>query len=88
MSESKNKIQGGLLGWVDARFPLTKMWDDHLAKYYAPKNFNFWYFFGSLALLVLVIQIVSGIWLTMNYKPSATAFNSVEYIMRDVSGAG
>jgi ubiquinol-cytochrome c reductase cytochrome b subunit len=74
-----------LLGWVDARFPLTKMWEEHLAKYYAPKNFNFWYFFGSLALLVLVIQIVSGIFLTMNYKPDAAmAFASVEYIMRDV----
>ncbi|MEE9493493.1 MAG: cytochrome bc complex cytochrome b subunit [Gammaproteobacteria bacterium] len=72
--------------WVDARFPLTKMWDEHLAKYYAPKNFNFWYFFGSLALFVLVIQIVTGIFLTMNYKPDAsTAFASVEYIMRDVN---
>ena len=75
----------GMIGWVDDRFPLMKMWNDHLAKYYAPKNFNFWYFFGSLALLVLVIQIVTGIWLTMNYKPSAEdAFASVEYIMRDV----
>ncbi len=74
-----------LLGWVDARFPLTKMWKEHLSEYYAPKNFNFWYFFGSLALLVLVIQIVSGILLTMNYKPDgALAFGSVEYIMRDV----
>jgi ubiquinol-cytochrome c reductase cytochrome b subunit len=75
----------GLMNWVDARFPATKMWNDHLAKYYAPKNFNFWYYFGSLALLVLVIQIVTGIWLTMNYKPDADkAFESVEYIMRDV----
>ncbi|MGD8497518.1 MAG: cytochrome bc complex cytochrome b subunit [Chromatiales bacterium] len=74
-----------LLGWVDARFPLTKLWEEHLAKYYAPKNFNFWYFFGSLALLVLVLQIVTGIFLTMNYKPDASlAFASVEYIMRDV----
>ncbi len=74
-----------LRDWIDARFPLTKMWEEHLSKYYAPKNFNFWYFFGSLALMVLVIQIVSGIFLTMNYKPSATeAFASVEYIMRDV----
>lgn len=71
--------------WIDARFPMTKQWDEHAAKYYAPKNFNFWYFFGSLAMLVLVIQIVTGIWLTMNYKPSAElAFASVEYIMRDV----
>ena len=74
-----------LRDWIDARYPMTKMWDEHLAKYYAPKNFNFWYFFGSLALFVLVIQIVTGIWLTMNYKPSADmAFASVEYIMRDV----
>ncbi|MFW2372294.1 MAG: cytochrome b [Gammaproteobacteria bacterium] len=74
-----------LLGWIDDRFPLTKMWDEHMAKYYAPKNFNFWYFFGSLALLVLVIQIVSGIFLTMHYKPDGElAFASVEYIMRDV----
>jgi len=76
---------GNLLGWIDDRFPLTKMWNEHLAEYYAPKNFNFWYFFGSLALMVLVIQIVSGIFLTMHYKPDgATAFASVEYIMRDV----
>ena len=75
------------MAWIDARFPLTKMWEEHLSKYYAPKNFNFWYFFGSLALLVLVIQIVTGIFLTMNYKPDATlAFGSVEYIMRDVYG--
>lgn len=74
-----------LMGWVDARFPATKMWEDHLSKYYAPKNFNFYYFFGSLALLVLVNQIVTGIWLTMSYEPSAEgAFASVEYIMRDV----
>ena len=74
-----------LVGWVDDRFPLMALWNDHLAKYYTPKNFNFWYFFGSLALLVLVIQIVTGIFLAMHYKPSAEeAFNSVEYIMRDV----
>ncbi len=75
----------GLLGWIDERFPLTKMMREHLTEYYAPKNFNFWYFFGSLALLVLVNQILTGIWLTMSYKPSAAdAFASVEYIMRDV----
>jgi ubiquinol-cytochrome c reductase cytochrome b subunit len=73
------------LEWVDERFPLTKVWNEHLAEYYAPKNFNFWYYFGSLALLVLVIQIVTGIFLTMHYKPDAEkAFASVEYIMRDV----
>jgi ubiquinol-cytochrome c reductase cytochrome b subunit len=76
----------GFLGWIDKRFPLTKVWNEHLAQYYAPKNFNFWYFFGSLAMLVLVIQLLTGIWLAMNYKPSATeAFASVEYIMRDVN---
>jgi len=75
----------GILGWIDHRFPLTATWEYHISKYYAPKNFNFWYFFGSLAMLVLVIQIVSGIFLTMSYKPSATdAFPSVEYIMREV----
>jgi ubiquinol-cytochrome c reductase cytochrome b subunit len=80
------KWQGGLLGWIDARFPLSSMWYDHLARYYAPKNFNFLYYFGSLALLVLVMQIFTGIWLTMNYKPDTElAFNSVEYIMRDVN---
>ena len=71
--------------WVDARFPMTKLWNEHLAEYYAPKNFNFWYYFGSLLVLVLAIQIISGIWLTMYYKPDAElAFASVEYIMRDV----
>jgi ubiquinol-cytochrome c reductase cytochrome b subunit len=80
-----NSMMMQILGWVDARFPLTKMWKEHLSEYYAPKNFNFWYFFGSLALLVLVLQIVTGILLTMNYKPDAgMAFGSVEYIMRDV----
>ncbi|NLO80178.1 MAG: cytochrome b [Xanthomonadaceae bacterium] len=73
------------VAWIDERFPLTELWEEHVSKYYAPKNFNFWYFFGSLALLVLVIQIVSGIFLTMNYKPAGDlAFDSVEYIMRDV----
>jgi len=72
--------------WADERFPVTAFWQNHLVKYYAPKNLNFWYFFGSLAFLVLVIQLVTGIFLTMNYKPTAdTAFASVEYIMRDVN---
>lgn len=75
----------GFLGWIDDRFPLTKLWKDHLSEYYAPKNFNFWYYFGSLALLVLVNQLITGIWLAMHYKPDAKlAFDSVEYIMRDV----
>lgn len=74
-----------LLGWIDTRFPLSKLWNEHLAHYYAPKNFNFWYYFGSLALVVLANQIITGIWLTMNYTPSAEgAFDSVEYIMREV----
>jgi ubiquinol-cytochrome c reductase cytochrome b subunit len=73
------------MNWVDERFPLTATYKAHLSEYFAPKNFNFWYFFGSLALLVLVIQIVTGIFLTMHYKPDAAlAFASVEYIMRDV----
>lgn len=74
-----------LLLWVDARLPVIAAWEKHLSKYYAPKNFNFWYYFGSLALLVLVNQLLTGIWLTMSYTPSAEeAFASVEYIMRDV----
>ncbi len=74
-----------VLTWIDQRFPLVSTWKEHLAEYYAPKNFNFWYYFGSLALLVLVIQIVTGIFLTMNYKPDASlAFASVEFIMREV----
>ncbi|MGH8539975.1 MAG: cytochrome b [Stenotrophobium sp.] len=75
----------GFLGWIDDRFPLTKLWKDHIAEYYAPKNFNFWYFFGSLAMLVLVNQLITGIFLTMHYKPDASqAWDSIEYIMRDV----
>jgi ubiquinol-cytochrome c reductase cytochrome b subunit len=73
------------LNWIDERFPLSKGWSEHLADYYAPKNFNFWYFFGSLAMLMLVNQIVTGVWLAMAYKPDADlAFASVEYIMRDM----
>ncbi len=76
-----------LLNWVDNRFPLSKLYNEHLGEYYAPKNFNFFYIFGSLAMLVLVIQIVTGIFLVMHYKPDASlAFASVEYIMRDVPG--
>ena len=86
MASTTKTPRSGLLGWIDARFPLMQMWNEHLAEYYAPKNFNFWYYFGSLALLVLVIQILSGIWLTMNYNPNADdAFASVMYIMRDVN---
>jgi ubiquinol-cytochrome c reductase cytochrome b subunit len=90
--KSDGTTTGNLLEWLDARFPLMALWNDHLAKYYAPKNFNFWYFFGSLALLVLVLQILTGVFLVMHYKPDASlnasgvpvAFASVEYIMRDV----
>jgi ubiquinol-cytochrome c reductase cytochrome b subunit len=73
------------LTWIDQRFPLVSMWKAHVSEYYAPKNFNFWYYFGSLAMLILVLQIATGIFLTMHYKPDAAlAFASVEYIMRDV----
>lgn len=76
---------GRLNEWVNARFPLQKLLSEHITEYYASKNLNFWYGFGVLSMFVLVIMIVSGIFLTMSYKPSATeAFASVEYIMRDV----
>jgi ubiquinol-cytochrome c reductase cytochrome b subunit len=82
-----NGPASGLLTWVDQRFPLMSTWRAHLSEYYAPKNHNFWYIFGALSILVLVNQIVTGIFLTMNYKPDAAqAFASVEYIMREVSG--
>src|ERR1700736_5179115 len=84
-NDSDRVASPGLLGWIDARFPLSKMMREHLTEYYTPKNFNFWYYFGSIALFVLAMQIVTGIFLTMSYKPSsAEAFGSVEYIMRDV----
>lgn len=82
---SFGKKAGALMNWVDDRLPVTKFWKATMTGYMAPKNFNFWYYMGSLALLVLVIQIFSGILLAMHYKPSAAeAFASVEYIMRDV----
>jgi ubiquinol-cytochrome c reductase cytochrome b subunit len=75
----------GLLQWIDARLPVSRLWRNHLSHYYVPKNLNFFYIFGSLALLVLVNQLLTGIWLTMNYTPTAEgAFASIEYIMRDV----
>ena len=90
MADQKQNINVAitdLVGWVDRRFPLTSTVKAHLTEYYAPKNFNFWYFFGALAMMVLVMQILTGIFLTMHYKPSAAeAFASVEYIMRDVFG--
>ncbi len=80
-----HKSANAFMQWIDARLPVTKVWNEHLAEYMAPKNFNFWYFFGSLAILMLVVQLVTGIFLTMHYKPDAQlAFASVEYIMRDV----
>ena len=87
MENSKNNLKSnGLLGWIDERFPLSSFIKKHLTEYYAPKNFNFWYLFGALALFVFVMQILTGIFLTMHYKPDASqAFASVEYIMRDVS---
>ncbi len=86
MAGDRTTTEGGILGWLDQRMPVVDFWNKHLAQYYAPKNFNVWYYFGSLALLVLVNQIVTGIWLAMYYKPSAAeAFASVELtIMRDV----
>ena len=75
----------GVMDWVDARLPVTETYEKHLSKYWAPKNFNVWYVFGVLATLVLVNQLLTGIWLTMSYVPTGEgAFASVEYIMRDV----
>ena len=81
MNQSK-----GFAAWLDSRMPTLKvLWNDHMAEYFAPKNFNFWYYFGVLSLVVLVIQLVTGVWLLMSYEASAErAFASVEYIMRDV----
>ncbi|MDN7133259.1 cytochrome bc complex cytochrome b subunit [Halomonas sp. MC140] len=82
---NKAKVEKGAMRWIDERFPATQVWQNHLSRYYAPKNLNVWYCFGSLALLVLVNQILTGIWLAMSFNPSAEdAFASVEYIMRDV----
>ncbi|RZA14455.1 MAG: cytochrome bc complex cytochrome b subunit, partial [Proteobacteria bacterium] len=75
----------GLLQWIEARLPVGRVWRDHLSHYYVTKNLNFFYIFGSLALLMLLNQLLTGIWLTMNYTPTAEgAFASIEYIMRDV----
>ena len=86
MANNKKNQKEGIISWIDDRFPFSSFIKNHLTGYYAPKNFNFWYFFGALALFVFVIQILTGIFLTMHYKPDAMqAFESVEYIMRDVS---
>jgi ubiquinol-cytochrome c reductase cytochrome b subunit len=75
----------GFKGWLYKRFPVEEFLNDQLTGYYAPKNFNIWYYFGSLALVVLVLQLFTGIFLTMFYKPGeATAFDSVEFIMREL----
>ena len=80
-----DKSQSGFLGWINKRYPLTDFWRKHLSEYYAPKNFNFWYFFGSFSLLVFASQIISGIWLVMEYVPTADgSFPSVQHIMREV----
>ena len=86
MSNVLVRTADAVMDWVNQRAPnMMPAYRKHMTEYYAPKNFNLWYYFGSLAMLVLVNQIVTGIWLTMNYKPSAAeAFASVEYIMRDV----
>lgn len=85
MSSAEKKPANSLYTWIDARFPVTDTWNKHIGEYYAPKNFNFLYLFGSIALLLLVNQFITGIWLTMSFKPDAKyAFDSVEYIMRDV----
>ena len=74
-----------LMAWIDERLPVSNFVKNHLSQYYAPKNFNFFYYFGALAIFIFVLQIVTGIFLTINYKPDAAqAFASVEYIMRDV----
>ena len=79
------KAMSSLMGWVDERFPLTETFEYHMSRYYAPKNFNFLYYFGWLATVVFIMQILTGIWLTMNYVSSGEgAFASVEFIMRDV----
>lgn len=76
-----------ILKWIDDRFPLSSLIKDHATEYYASKNFNIWYLFGVLSMVVLVIMLLTGFFLTMNYKPSTEdAFNSVEYIMRSVDG--
>ena len=86
MAETSHKSRiSRFVAWIDERIPLTETLERNATKYYAPKNFNFWYYFGILATLMLVIQILTGIWLTMAYVPSGDgAFASVEYIMRDV----
>lgn len=85
MSNRLMQAATDLMAWVDARLPVTNAYKKHMSEYYAPKNFNFWYFFGVLSMVVLINQLLTGIWLTMFYTPTAEgAFASIEYIMRDV----
>lgn len=82
----KTLLSKTIPAWINERFPAKEWWETHLSHYYAPKNFNIWYFFGGFAMLVFANQIITGIWLTMYYMPTAKdAFDSVEYIMRDVN---
>ena len=85
MTHQRHSKKNRLLSWLDARYPLQEFTRQHLTHYYAPKNFNFWYYFGSFSLLVLLNQIVTGIWLAMEFTPTADdAFHSIQHIMRDV----
>src|SRR6266403_1796880 len=85
MSVKQGNRSEEFLSWIDARFPLSKLWREHVSEYYAPKNLNFWYYFGAILLVVLGLQLLTGIFLAMNYKPSAReAFDSVQFIMRDI----
>lgn len=85
MTEKDSNKKSSLMEWIDKRYPWTDFWKKHLSEYYAPRNFNFWYFFGSFSLLVFVMQILSGIWLVMEYTPTADgSFSSVQHIMREV----
>jgi ubiquinol-cytochrome c reductase cytochrome b subunit len=86
MASNEGVAKPGFWGWLNKRLPVDAFWRSQVSEYYAPKNFNIWYFFGSLALMVLVMQLVTGIFLTMFYKVGeATAFDSVEFIMREVN---
>lgn len=85
MTENEKTIKSSFMAWIDKRYPWTDFWKKHLSEYYAPRNFNFWYFFGSFSLLVFVMQILTGIWLVMEYTPTADgSFDSIQHIMREV----
>lgn len=85
MTEKTATEKKGFRAWIDARYPWKDFSKNHLSGYYAPRNLNFWYYFGSFSLLVFVLQIISGIWLVMEYVPTCEgAFESVQHIMREV----